>query len=145
MRYPLHSEAKARHLKLIEADSGLYTDALWTIIQENPERYLSGELSEQEVVREIRERSKPHFDRYVDTVYAAHRSVRHGFEEVFSLSIWNVSHSNKHPPTWDFMSSLFFTATMLTSIGYDYVCPSTFEGRLFGVLYCLIGWLKIAH
>lgn len=28
---------------------------------------------------------------------------------------------------------------MLTSIGYGFVCPSTFEGRLFGVLYCLIG------
>lgn len=32
---------------------------------------------------------------------------------------------------------------MLTSIGYGYVCPSTFEGRLFGVLYCLIGWLAL--
>lgn len=47
---------------------------------------MSGELSEQEVVREIRERGKPQFDRYVDSVYAAHRSVRHGFEEVLSQS-----------------------------------------------------------
>jgi len=28
---------------------------------------------------------------------------------------------------------------MLTSIGFGYVCPTTFEGRLFGVIYCLIG------
>ncbi|KIH64596.1 hypothetical protein ANCDUO_05090 [Ancylostoma duodenale] len=28
---------------------------------------------------------------------------------------------------------------MLTSIGYGYVAPNTFGGRLFGVIYCLIG------
>ncbi|VDD86071.1 unnamed protein product, partial [Enterobius vermicularis] len=62
---------------------------------------------------------------YVDTVFAAHRISRHGY--------------GADAPTWDFASSFFFTATMLTLIGYGYIAPVTFYGRLFGVVYCLIG------
>ncbi|TKR59929.1 hypothetical protein L596_029535 [Steinernema carpocapsae] len=42
-------------------------------------------------------------------------------------------------PSWDFKNSLIFTATMLTSIGYGYVVPITNSGRLFVVIFCLIG------
>jgi hypothetical protein len=76
------AESKAKYAKLIEADSDKYADAVWTLIQANPERYLGGELDGNEVINEIKERTKQQFDEYVDTVYSAHRSVRHGFEEV---------------------------------------------------------------
>lgn len=64
---------------------------------------------------------------YVDTVFTAHRTFRHGYET--------------DAPSWDFITSFFFTATMLTSIGYGFVVPFTFSGRLFVVIYCLIGLL----
>jgi hypothetical protein len=102
-----------------------YANAVWAQIHSDPDRYLRGDLTEAEILHEIIEKTKGQFDGYVDTVYAAHRAVRHGFEE--------------HAPTWNFKNSIFFTATMLTSIGYGYLCPTTFSGRLFGVLYCLIG------
>ena len=65
------------------------------------------------------------FSQLVENIYGAHRLSRHGYDE--------------DAPLWDFTNSLFFTTTMLTSIGYGYVVPITEGGRFFGVLYCLIG------
>uniref|UniRef100_A0A915DVH8 Fibronectin type-III domain-containing protein n=1 Tax=Ditylenchus dipsaci TaxID=166011 RepID=A0A915DVH8_9BILA len=117
-------ETKAKQLKNIDRDSVEYSEDVWSIIHTDPQRFIN-ELTHAEAVHEIRKLSEEKFGKYVDTVFTAHRSVRHGFEE--------------NPPTWDAMNSLFFTATMLTSIGFGYVCPTTFEGRIFGVIYCLIG------
>ncbi|PAV89675.1 hypothetical protein WR25_16692 [Diploscapter pachys] len=74
--------------------------------------------SEEELVEFVKEKTRPNFDNYVDT----------------------------DAPTWDFKTAVFFTSTLLTSIGYGFVVPSTFEGRLFGIIYSLIGFgdLKIS-
>uniref|UniRef100_A0A0K0DT04 Fibronectin type-III domain-containing protein n=1 Tax=Strongyloides stercoralis TaxID=6248 RepID=A0A0K0DT04_STRER len=77
------------------------------------------------IIHDIVKNNKNQFDQLVDAIFSAHRTSRHGFD--------------KDSPTWDFKNSLFFTATMLTSIGYGFVAPSTFMGRLFVVIYCLIG------
>uniref|UniRef100_A0A1I7YKZ4 TWiK family of potassium channels protein 7 n=1 Tax=Steinernema glaseri TaxID=37863 RepID=A0A1I7YKZ4_9BILA len=81
--------------------------------------------SVEEAVQKIIEETKEEFGEYVDTVHSAQRVLRHG--------------SLDGAPSWDFKNSLIFTATMLTSIGYGYVVPVTNSGRLFVVIYCLIG------
>uniref|UniRef100_A0A914C4V4 Potassium channel domain-containing protein n=1 Tax=Acrobeloides nanus TaxID=290746 RepID=A0A914C4V4_9BILA len=45
-------------------------------------------------------------------------------------------HQN-HP--WTFTDSLLFTFTIITTIGYGYVAPQTFWGRLFCIFYAFLG------
>ncbi|XP_022093054.1 potassium channel subfamily K member 16-like isoform X2 [Acanthaster planci] len=40
---------------------------------------------------------------------------------------------------WDFSSSFFFSGTVVTTIGYGHISPSTNGGRGFCVIYALIG------
>uniref|UniRef100_A0A914VT55 Potassium channel domain-containing protein n=1 Tax=Plectus sambesii TaxID=2011161 RepID=A0A914VT55_9BILA len=55
------------------------------------------------------------------------------------------SDANSMPPQdeenlrWSFSSSLLFAFTILTTIGYGNVVPSTFAGRLFTIFYALFG------
>ncbi|XP_068755615.1 TWiK family of potassium channels protein 7-like isoform X2 [Montipora capricornis] len=42
-------------------------------------------------------------------------------------------------PGWSFSNSLFFATTVVTTIGYGNLAPVTFVGRMFCVLYALIG------
>ena len=41
--------------------------------------------------------------------------------------------------SWDFIQSVFFTTTILTTIGYGNISPVTFPGRLFCVFFAIIG------
>ena len=125
--------AKANHTRRIAADSAAYRDRVWTLIHDSSvfeSAFADAAAADAThdraaVVGEIVKRARPQFDAYVQTTFSAHRAVRHGFEE--------------NAPRWDFTNSLFFTTTMLTSIGFGYVCPSTYDGRLFAVVYCLVG------
>uniref|UniRef100_A0A914EKM1 Potassium channel domain-containing protein n=1 Tax=Acrobeloides nanus TaxID=290746 RepID=A0A914EKM1_9BILA len=120
---PRYEETKSRQLEQIHSDSERYLEQVWDIVQNNQEFLKASH--KKELVKKIQTESKHRFDKYVDSVFTAHRSFRHGFED--------------DSPSWDFVNAFFFTTTMLTSIGYGYVCPTTFFGRLFGVVYCLIG------
>ncbi|CAD6190324.1 unnamed protein product [Caenorhabditis auriculariae] len=60
-----------------------------------------------------------------DTHFIGARHLRPGGE--------NEEHS------WTFITALFFTATLLTTIGYGNLVPVTWHGRMFCIAYALLG------
>ncbi|MCP9262274.1 TWiK family of potassium channels protein 7 [Dirofilaria immitis] len=114
-------DMKAAQLRLIDLSVEKYVDRIWDLA--NSAKYQK--IGRSKLKDLFRQNSKEQFFKYVDTVFTAHLKHRHGYDMT--------------APSWDFITSFFFTATMLTSIGYGYVAPLTFCGRLFGVIYCLIG------
>ncbi|XP_041668170.1 potassium channel subfamily K member 16 [Cheilinus undulatus] len=64
------------------------------------------------------------------------------FVEVI-LDAWekgvNPSGNSTNPSNWDFSSSFFFAGTVVTTIGYGNLSPSTVSGQVFCVFYALCG------
>ncbi|XP_037551315.1 potassium channel subfamily K member 16-like [Nematolebias whitei] len=51
----------------------------------------------------------------------------------------NPSGNSTNPSNWDFSSSFFFAGTVVTTIGYGNLSPSTMSGQVFCVFYALCG------
>ncbi|XP_072546372.1 potassium channel, subfamily K, member 16-like isoform X1 [Salminus brasiliensis] len=51
----------------------------------------------------------------------------------------NPSGNSTNPSNWDFGSSFFFAGTVVTTIGYGNLSPTTFQGQVFCVFYALCG------
>ncbi|XP_071961840.1 potassium channel subfamily K member 1-like isoform X2 [Antedon mediterranea] len=61
---------------------------------------------------------------------------------IISANEFGVSwsyHNVTSPSSWDFWSSLFFTTTLLTTIGYGHVTPLGYSSKLFCLFYALVG------
>ncbi|KAM6223422.1 potassium channel subfamily K member 6 [Rhynchocyon petersi] len=41
--------------------------------------------------------------------------------------------------TWDFASALFFTSTLVTTVGYGYTTPLTDGGKAFAIVFAILG------
>ncbi|KAM8890259.1 potassium channel subfamily K member 1-like [Synchiropus picturatus] len=55
----------------------------------------------------------------------------------YGVSVINVN--NTEPRNWGFVSSLFFTSTVLTTTGYGHTVPLSDEGKAFCIFYSLFG------
>ncbi|XP_026239506.2 potassium channel subfamily K member 16 [Urocitellus parryii] len=51
----------------------------------------------------------------------------------------NPKGNSTNPSNWDFSSSFFFAGTVVTTIGYGNLAPSTEAGQVFCVFYALVG------
>ncbi|KAM9831809.1 potassium channel subfamily K member 1-like [Neosynchiropus ocellatus] len=55
----------------------------------------------------------------------------------YGVSVININ--NTEPRNWGFVSSLFFTSTVLTTTGYGHTVPLSDEGKAFCIFYSLFG------
>ena len=46
---------------------------------------------------------------------------------------------------WDFPKAWLFTITIMTTVGYGHIAPKTFGGKMFCILYALIGMHLVYH
>ncbi|KAM8947309.1 potassium channel, subfamily K, member 16-like [Pelodytes ibericus] len=51
----------------------------------------------------------------------------------------NPKGNSTNPSNWDFSNSFFFAGTVITTIGYGNLYPSTVSGQVFCVFYALFG------
>ncbi|KAJ8675935.1 hypothetical protein QAD02_011721 [Eretmocerus hayati] len=75
---------------------------------------------------------------------AVQEAARSGFSmnliPNFTTSIDNSSNSEQpFADRWSVVQAVFFASTILTTIGYGNVFPSTFNGRIFCILFALVG------
>ncbi|XP_041671040.1 potassium channel subfamily K member 1-like [Cheilinus undulatus] len=57
--------------------------------------------------------------------------------EASNYGVSVVGNDSNH--NWDFVSSLFFTSTVLTTTGYGHTVPLSDEGKAFCIFYSLLG------
>lgn len=67
------TKVKEEHLKMIARDEDIYKQAVFDIINENPD--LTSHPDREWVVKEINARTKEKFDNYVETTFQAHKKV----------------------------------------------------------------------
>lgn len=70
------------------------------------------------------------------TVYSSKRGV---YLPVTELDEEKNPVELEHTPNWSFGQSFFFAATAITTIGYGEQSPLSGKGKLFCIIYCIVG------
>ncbi|CAK5096632.1 unnamed protein product [Meloidogyne enterolobii] len=119
---PNEMDIRRDTMELIEKERNDMLEYLW--IKINDENYSEEEL-EQIALERVDNISRILFEAF-DTHYVG-------------LSLLQSENVNVTQGTWSMTTAIFFTSTLLTTIGYGNLVPVTSLGRMFCIFYALFG------
>ncbi|EHB04404.1 Potassium channel subfamily K member 16 [Heterocephalus glaber] len=100
------------------------------------------QLLEKPAEAESRDQFQMEKLRFLENYTCLDRRALERFVQVI-LEAWvkgvNPKGNSTNPSNWDFSSSFFFAGTVITTIGYGNLAPSTGLGQVFCVFYALVG------
>nr|CAD7260804.1 unnamed protein product [Timema shepardi] len=77
---------------------------------------------------------------YVDFLEDDHYNILTTLEEYCGKKLVNIStEGDEDPILWDFYNSVFFVITVVSTIGYGNLVPTSALGRILMILYAIIG------
>ncbi|XP_047023294.1 potassium channel subfamily K member 18-like isoform X1 [Helicoverpa zea] len=94
------------------------------------------------LIRFVSERNNGTDNDGTEKLLSDHLAVYERVLEEASSSGLALEVENNFPPLeekWSILQAVFFSSTVLTTIGYGNIVPETFWGRLFCIAYALIG------
>ncbi|KAK4886664.1 hypothetical protein RN001_002935 [Aquatica leii] len=76
----------------------------------------------------------------LEYVYFELKEYEKVLEDAFAEGFQSTHHLDKYESEkWSFLTSVFFSSTVLTTIGYGNTVPVTTEGRAFCIVFALVG------
>uniref|UniRef100_A0A0R3RQR4 Ion channel n=1 Tax=Elaeophora elaphi TaxID=1147741 RepID=A0A0R3RQR4_9BILA len=128
---PYEIAVRRDSLRDISAQRKLMLDELWIMLNDES---VSDEEIERLAIHHVDNVTRALFEAF-DTHYI---SASHLRSSAATASI-NDFVEEEEEYSWTFTTALFFTATLLTTIGYGNLVPVTFQGRMFCIIYALFG------
>uniref|UniRef100_A0AC35ES39 Potassium channel domain-containing protein n=1 Tax=Panagrolaimus sp. PS1159 TaxID=55785 RepID=A0AC35ES39_9BILA len=121
LEHPNEVFVRGESLRLIEENRKIMLNHLWLLVTDNS---TTREEVENSVIEHVDNASKLLFDAF-DTHF------------IFVVHLRNPS--NQVDFSWTLTTAIFYTTTLLTTIGYGNLVPVTFKGRIFCIFYALFG------
>ncbi|VDN55130.1 unnamed protein product [Dracunculus medinensis] len=118
---PNEIQVRKMNLQKIDHYRKYMLNELWIMVNDNS-------TSDEEVER----LTMVHLDRVTRLLFDA-------FDTHFITSSHLNEFANDDECTWTLTTALFFTTTLLTTIGYGNLVPVTVNGRMFCIAYALFG------